>query len=337
MQIIETKNSKEFDDFLISQNASVLQSWVWGEFHKRMNRKVWRLFVTSDVGRPRMAATVISFPLPKGKSYLYCPHGPVMTKQADPEAVWRLFLDKLSDIVSVENPIFFRVDPKVEKFFQDFDIQSAGFQKIPWDVQPKDSQVLDLSKKEEQLLHEMKPKTRYNIRLSEKKGVKVEHTTDIAKLKFFWQIMGETTKRDRFATHTYNYFLNLLSVLGKQNSVELVLAYYQNRPISGAIVSYFGKTAVYLHGASANRLRAVMAPHALQWEIIREAKRKGMKYYDFGGVAPNVTKKHAWAGITRFKKGFGGNEVSFVGAYDLPFNKIWYRAYRVARGLKKLF
>jgi len=336
MQIFEISDSIKFDNFILSQGASGLQSWAWGELNKRLGRKVWRLMVTSDVGKPRMAATLIKLPLPRGKSYLYCPHGPVIEKQADPEAVWRLFLDKLSDIVFVEKPIFFRVDPKIEKFPQNFDITALGFQKIPWEIQPKNSLVLDLSRKEEQLLHEMKPKTRYNIRLSEKKGVRIEHTIDTAKLKYFWQIMEETVKRDNFSSHPYNYFLNLLSILGKQKSVELVLAYYQNRPIAGAIVSYFGKTAVYLHGASADRLRAVMAPYALQWEIIREAKRKGMKYYDFGGITLNEEKSHAWSGITRFKKGFGGREVSFIGAYDLAYDKLWYLTYRVARKLKRI-
>ena len=209
MQIFEIFDRKKFDDFLIAQNASILQSWAWGEFQKRIGRRVWRIFVTSDLGRPRAAATLVKFPLPKAKSYLYCPHGPVIADDADPEKIWRLLLDKLSDIVAVEKPIFFRIDPKIEKFPQNFDVKLLGFRKIPREIQPKDTLILDLERKEEQILHGMKPKTRYNIRLAEKRGVIVEHTKEPAKLKHFWQIMQETVKRDKFAAHPYHYYLNL--------------------------------------------------------------------------------------------------------------------------------
>jgi len=338
VHIFEITDRKKFDDFLTSQSASGLQSWAWGEFQKRLGRKVWRLFITSDVGHPRASATVVKLPLPKGKSYLYCPNGPVVADNFDQEKIWRLFLDKVSDIVAMERPIFLRIDPKIEKLPQGLSLGLFGFRKLPWEIQPKDSLILDLTKKEEQILALMKPKTRYNIRLAEKKKVRIEQATSIAKFKDFWRLLQETFSRDKFGAHPYNYYLSLLTNLGREGLVEQFTAYYQNRPLATALVIYFAGTATYLHGASSDRFRSVMAPYAIQWAAIRAAKIRKMKYYDFGGIAPEGAKRnHAWRGITRFKKGFGGQEVSYVGAYDLPYNKLWYTLYRMARKVNRMF
>lgn len=338
MQILEIFDQKKFDTFLISQNASVLQSWAWGEFQKKLGRKVWRLIVSSDLGKTRAAVTLVRMPLPRGKSYLYCPRGPVTMQKTDLEKIWQLFLDKLSDINVLEKPLFLRVDPLVSGYDQNFKLEDLGFQKIKWEVQPKDTVLLNLKNTEEQLLHAMKPKTRYNIRLGQKKGVEVKSTVETADLKNFWLLMQETVKRDRFSAHPYNYYLNLVKSLGRSNSVELLVAYYNSRPLAAALVSYFAKTATYLHGASTDRFRSVMAPYGIQWTAILNAKKRGMKFYDFGGVSPTgAHKKHAWSGITRFKKGFGGQEVAYIGAYDLPYNKIWYRVYKTARKVNRIF
>jgi len=338
VQVLEIFDQKEFDSFLVSQNASVLQSWAWGEFQKKLGRKVWRLIVSSDLGKTRAAATLVKMSLPRGKSFLYCPRGPVVMQKTDLEKVWQLFLDKLSDINVLEKPLFLRVDPLVSEYDQNFNLSDLGFQKINWEVQPKDTTLLNLQKTEAELLHEMKLKTRYNIRLAQKKGVEVKSTVETVDLKYFWLLMQETVKRDRFKAHQYNYYLNLVKSLGRSGSVELLVAYYNSRPLAAAIVSYFANTATYLHGASTDRFRSVMAPHLIQWTVILNAKKRGMKFYDFGGVAPTgAHKNHAWSGITRFKKGFGGQEVSYMGAYDLPYNKLWYKVYKAVRKVNRVF
>lgn len=338
MQILEAFEQKKYDSFLVSQNASVLQSWVWGEFQKSVGRKVWRLIITNNLGRLRGAATIVRMPLPRGKFYLYCPRGPVFVPDTDAEKIWPLFLDKLSDFLVADKPIFLRIDPLQEDNGKKFGLQNFGFKKINWEIQPKETLLLDLKQSEEDLLHQMKPKTRYNIRLAQKKGVEVVQTKDPAKLKFFWELMQETAKRDRFGAHPYNYYVNLLQKLGKENFAELFLAMYKSRPLASGIISYFGQTAVYLHGASSSKMRAVMAPYLVQWSAVLAAKKQGMKYYDFGGIAPeNANKRHPWAGITRFKRGFCGKEISYIGAYDLVYNKTWYRIYKIARALNRFF
>jgi len=247
-----------------------------------------------------------------------------------------LFLDKLEDFILVEKPIFLRVDPPETEFTGKFKLEEMGFRKLSWEIQPKNTLLLDLHMAEEQLLHQMKPKTRYNIHLSTRKGVVVEELPDAKKMRVFWELMRETTERDGFSPHPYLYYVNLLESLGPRGMAELFIASYHRRPLAAAIVTYFGSCATYLHGASSDNIRGAMAPHLIQWAAIRAAKQHGMHWYDLGGIAPEGARSHPWSGITRFKKGFGGREVAYVGAYDLLYDAWWYRLYRLGRWANRI-
>lgn len=338
MQIFEANNKAEYDSFLIGQEGPLLQSWHWGEFQKKLGRKVWRLLVTTNTGKYLAAASVIKQPLAYGKEYFYCPRGPVIAPAADLEKVCGLILDKISDFKVAEKPVFLRIDPLFENSERGDDLKRLGFQKLAWEIQPKDTFILDLSGTEDRILRQMKPKTRYNINLAERKGVTIEQYSDGSRMKIFWELLQQTTARDSFSPYPYVYYLNQLNVLGRAGQARLFVAFYQRRPLAAAIVAYFGKTAYYLHGASSDRFRAVMAPYFLQWSAIGAAKSLGMENYDFCGIAPEgVSGSHAWAGITRFKKGFGGKTVSYIGAFDLPYNSQIYRLYRLLRKFRRLF
>ena len=104
------------------------------------------------------------------------------------------------------------------------------------------------------------------------------------------------------------------------------MAEYERQIIAANLVNFYGDTATYLHGSSSSKNRQVMAPHLLQWEQIKEAKNRGMKYYDFWGF-----DEDKWPGVSRFKKGFGGEIVEYAGAYDLIWNKLWYQLYNLAK------
>jgi lipid II:glycine glycyltransferase (peptidoglycan interpeptide bridge formation enzyme) len=122
---------------------------------------------------------------------------------------------------------------------------------------------------------------------------------------------------------------------GRALSVRLLFADFEGEPVAAALIAQFGDTATYLHGASSSRHKETMAPYLLHWTAIREAKAAGLKRYDFWGVAPeNADEKHPWFGITRFKLGFGGERISYVGAWDMPNSRFWYGAYRLARRLR---
>ena len=173
----------------------------------------------------------------------------------------------------------------------------------------------------------MHQKTRYNIRLAEKKGVEI--VLGKAKdLKIFWQILNQTGKRDNFNLHGKKHYEEMLKI----NGIELFLAKYNNEIIAANIVSFFGDTVVYLHGASADKYRNVMAPYALQWHIIKLAQSRGFKYYDFYGI-----DEKKWPGVTRFKKGFDGDIVQHSGTYDFIFKSSCYKLYKLLRNIRRKF
>lgn len=274
---------------------SFLQSIEWADFQKSLGRKTWQMDSVS----------IIKYNLPLGKSYLYGPRcrGSFLSED---------FLKKIKEIAKEENAIFFKVEPmEINKNF--------GLAKSQ-DIQPTRTLILDITKSEQEILASMHYKTRYNIKLADKKGISVKK--DKSKFEDFWQLIQETSKRDSFRPHPKEYYRKMLEIPG----VELFIAEYQDKIIVANIVVFHKKIAIYLHGASDYKHRDLMAPHLLQWEQIKEAKKRECVEYDFWGI-----DEKKWPGVTRFKKGFGGKEISYPGAYDLVFQPLWYKIYKIAK------
>jgi len=295
------------------QQTNLLQSKAWEEFEKSQGFKT---FWIDD-------ALLIKNNLPKGKCYLFCPRGPKETTKE--------FLGKTIELAKKENAIFIRIEP-----ISNIQYPISSLIKTI-NLNPANTLILDLTKSEGALLSEMKQKTRYNINLAKKKGVEIEVTTDPEKAKIFFDIMKQTSKRDKFGVHSLKHYEKMLEVLGPKKIIQLYLAKYDGKYIAANIVSFFGNTVSYLHGASANEYRNVMAPYLLQWQAIKDAKKGDYRYYDFWGIAPDDSPKHPWAGVTRFKKGFGGEQVDLPGTYDVVISKKWYATYKILRFINRLF
>lgn len=193
---------------------------------------------------------------------------------------------------------------------------------------PEHTIMVDLEPSEDEILKQMKQKGRYNIKVAKKHDVKVRKSKD---LKAFYKLMEETTERDNFASHKIGYYDKMMELFG--DDAELWLAEHKGKVVAGAIVSYFKDICTYHFGASSNQDRNVMAPYLLHWEIMREAKKKGMKKYDLFGVAPEGVKRHPWAGVTGFKEKFGGKRVEYWAAREQPTSWFWYLVVRA----RKLF
>jgi len=186
-------------------------------------------------------------------------------------------------------------------------------------IQPKQTLRIDLAKSEDEILKAMHQKTRYNIGLAEKRGVRIEERNDI---EVFFKLLETTTARDGFRMHPRAHYETILSTL----DAKLFFASYNEQPIATALVTFFGTTAYYLHGASANEHRDVMAPYLLHWSIMREAKRRGCTVYDLWGI-----DEKKWPGVTRFKRGFAPKTeaTTYEGTFDVPFRSFLYRLYRL--------
>lgn len=282
-----------------------LQGSSWGEFQMKVGRTVLRF------GEVQVIETLLPF----GKKYWLVPRG-VPTGEVVNEARTRGIL-------------FLRYEPSISQ-----SIISGSKSTIP--VSPPATLILDLTKSEEQLLNEMHEKTRYNIRLAERKGVVVSQLQNFDE---FWKLMEETAKRDTFRTHEKNYYQTMVETLQSEPcKIELWAATWQGKTLAAGIWIYFGDTVTYLHGASSSEDRNVMAPYLLHWEVMRDAKKRGCKTYDFWGIAPQkkIAGTESWGGITRFKTGFGGAVVEYPGTYDLPISKFGYTLYTLLRKIRRL-
>lgn len=300
-EIEEIKNSKQWNDFLLSQPTQTgifLQSWEWGEFQQAVGRKVYH-YKNGDA-----LAQVIESPLPLGKKYWHIPRG--------------VLCDSLIDKARCAGVWFIRFEP-LNKLVCSGAVRTKS-------VSPAQTLILDLTQDKDKLLKGMHEKTRYNIRLADRKGVRCQGS-GIRHFREFWKMLSATSKRDKFKSHPRSYYKKMLEMLrGGEMYVRLHVAQHKGVPIACAIVGYFGDTATYLHGASSYKHRALMGPYALHWDIIDDAKKDGYMFYDFWGV-----DEEKWSGITRFKKGFSGKVVNYPGTFDLPLNKFWYQIYKIGR------
>lgn len=325
MKLIIKDNStaKEWDGFIQSNagDGGWLQAWAWGEFQTKNSRKIWRLAIFAGP-KILLQTLVVKQRLPLGKSYFYLPRGPVLAKglasQTAKESLdflWR----ELAKLAKTEKAIFLRLDPPWDNQKK---LVEAGFKSVG-SVQPASTLILDLALNEQELLKQMKAKTRYNIKVAEKHGVKIRKAVN-ADFESFWQLLVQTAQRDRIKTHAEGYYRKMLEIPG----IGLALAEIDGRIIAGAIIADFGDWRIYLHGASDYQSREKMAPYALQWQLIKDARQAGRRFYDFWGA-----DEKKWPGVTRFKVGFApATELRrYIGAYDRPFKKFWYALYNLLK------
>ena len=309
-------NRDDWNRFVLENGGSFLQSWEWGEFQKSVGRKTF--YLKSEDWQ----VLLIKHDLPFGKSYLYCPRGPIISSRFKVQS----FLEKIEELAKQESSIFIRVEPAFK--ITEADLKELHFIKSK-DVQPSRTLVLDLEANEEELLAQMHEKTRYNIGLAQRKGVKIRKTeyneNDFDEL---WRLINQTYKRQRIRSFSKEYYRKQAQINSENFHNFLFLAEYQNKIISVNLINFFGQTATYLHGGSDNEYRALMAPHLLQWEQIKFAKNQGCKFYDFWGIDEVL-----WPGITRFKKGFGGQEINYIGCWDFVFKPSWYKIYNLSRNI----
>lgn len=210
---------------------------------------------------------------------------------------------------------------------------NAGFVKSKDEVQPAWRQVIDLKSSMAEIRAGMRSKGRYNLGLAEKKGVLVAHDESKAAVEAFLRLNNATAKRKGFHGRGDNYMRSMIEALHGEKMGQLWVARLDGTVLSAAIVIFYGERASYLYGVSSDEHRSVMSPYLLHFAIMRAAKARGCTEYDLIGVAPeNARASHPWAGISRFKREFGGETVRYLGAYDRVYRPALYVLYRAMRG-----
>jgi len=289
------------------RSGRFLQSWNWGEFQKQVGLSIYRWSENKDA-ETIFVAQVIKKSIPYFGSFVYVPRGPIGHVG---------FVSKL--VSHYAQAMFMRCEPMVSLTL----IKQA---KRAQHVQPSHTLITNLEPTEQDLLAAMHEKTRYNIRLAQKKGVEILIGAEL--FEQAWELFEATAKRDGFRLHAKRYYQKMIQC----GVAFLAVAKHENDVLAANIMIDFDKTRTYLHGASSNTKRNFMAPYVLHWELMKQAKANGIIEYDWWGVAPlHAPEDHAWAGISRFKRGFGGDEVTTMGTYDVVIHPLIYRLYQLIR------
>lgn len=336
IKLLSKNEQSNWDQFVESHPlGSIFQSTAWAKFQEQTPQrgKYWILAIYENnkiVG----GSLLIRHKLPAGLSWIYASRGPLLdykNKEKSQKQIIAL-TTHIKTLVKNEKALFLRIDPPIlDQESQELNFKN--FKEIKHGFQPQHTLVLDLTQSEETLLEQMKPKGRYNIRLAEKKGVKVEKMGS-ENIEVFYKLLKETTDRDGFSGHNINYYKAMLSALTKNKNAALYIATFNDKPISAIIATFFADTAIYYYGASSNEHRNLMAPYLLQWQVIKEAKSQGYKQYDFLGISPQNQPKHAWAGVTEFKLKFGGERIDYAQPRETALRPFLYFLYKIYKKLR---
>ena len=304
-------------------NAHLLQTGDWGELKSAFGWKPVRL-LNGEAG-----VQILFRKLPLGFTIGYIP-------KANPdESIWK----EINSTCQQNRAIFLKLEPDA---WQNTDPQmiaklSRGTHSqlriSPHNIQPPRTIILDIKDSEEQIMARMKQKTRYNIRLAEKKGVTIRAWSDLAA---FHQMIQVTGGRDGFGVHSLEYYTRAYELMHANQMCEILVAEYEGKPLASLFVAQNGNRAYYLYGASTDEERNRMPAYLLQWEAVKWAKAHGCTEYDLWGVPDadeatleaNFESRHdgLW-GVYRFKRGFGGELKRAVQAMDRVYNPLLYWAY----------
>ncbi|MPM73285.1 hypothetical protein SDC9_120262 [bioreactor metagenome] len=303
-----------------------LQSWEWGEFRKTTGVKVERLGFYQD-GQLQKSIQVTFHKIPFLNRYIgYFPKG--YTPDADQMAA-------LQELAKKYQAIFIKLEPNSLRPLEQSDADNQQIQflkKYPIEkgraLFTQYSFWLDLQPDEETLLANVTSKTRYNIRLAEKRGVRVYEDSSERGLEDYLAIQEETTKRQGFYAHSADYFRKLYAALKDSGIMHIFKAEYENQILVTWIVFVFNGVLYYPYGASRSIHRDVMASNLMMWEVIRFGKAQGCRGFDmWGALGPNPDEKDPWYGFHRFKKGYGAELIEFLGSFDLVNDDPIYKLY----------
>lgn len=322
LRILEESSREEYNRLA----THVIQSWEWGEFRKSLGipLKRYGLFKNNRLNK----AFQISFhkiPLLK-HNVGYLPKGPFPDSE---------LAEALAKISRENDCVFIKTEPDIETGV--LEKPDKHFKKSLKPLFTKYNFVLDLTPSEEDLLKNMHQKTRYNIKVAVKKGVKVEIADSKDALKDYLKLYFDTTKRQGYFGHNENYHTKVFETFSKTNQVKFAIAYLGKVPLVAWMLLIFKDTLYYPYGGSSYLHRDAMASNLVAWEAIKLGKKLGLKKFDmWGALGPNADPKDSWYGFHKFKMGYGGRLAEYIGSFDLVTNSPIYYAFNSVDKFTKL-
>ncbi|OGK26174.1 hypothetical protein A2954_04265 [Candidatus Roizmanbacteria bacterium RIFCSPLOWO2_01_FULL_37_12] len=337
LNITEILYKSSWDDFF-NQNGSpsFLQSWEWGEFEKKSGYEILRLGIF-EKEKLQAISLIIKIKAKRG-SFLFIPHGPVFqhstsNTQYSIKKITSQLLNYLSDIAKKENFSFIRIAPTLLDTSENLKIFSdLGFSKAPIYMHAERLWVLDLNKSEEELLAGMRKTTRYLIKRATRDGVVIEKRSDDKVVNDFNKLYQQTAERENFVPFSKEFIRNEFDSFKKTGNAIFLFGSVpkafptpevgKSSPITSALIIFTKSTVFYHQGASIHT--KIPITYALQWEAIKEAKRRGCRYYNFWGILQEGRTPKNWGGLTLFKQGFGGRQIDYLPTQDYIISPKYY-------------
>ena len=313
-----------------------LQSWEWGEFKKKTGLKVERIGIF-EKSKLTEALQVTFHPVPfLNKNVGYFPKGNMPNTTQ---------LSMLKDLAQKNNAIFIKIEPnvgqKVGALSAHKDITKFLFENGCVAGRPlftKYTFQLDLTKSEEALFENLASKTRYNVNLAYKKGVRIFENTSAEGMEQYIEILKETTKRQGFYAHSPEYFRDMWKTFGESGNLRIFNAVYNKEVLTSWIMFIFNDIIYYPYGSSRSIHREVMANNLMMWEMIKLGKKEKCHTLDmWGSLGPEPDKKNNWYGFHKFKKGYGGELIEFLGTYDYVIDSPMYSIFKISDNIRWKF
>ncbi|MEA3403547.1 MAG: peptidoglycan bridge formation glycyltransferase FemA/FemB family protein [Armatimonadota bacterium] len=341
--LLDEPRRDEWNDFVRSaQYPTVMQTWQWGQL-KSSTGWTPHVVAVEDGGAIAAGALVLARELPHvGRSLLYAPRGPIV--DFDDAELVRSLLGEIRALAGERGAVALKIDPPVSAERSEVVelLEAEGFRFVGDEdpdlggTQPRYVMKTDLTPDPEELLASFKSKWRYNIRLAGRRGVSVREGTR-EDLPRFYELLEGTARRDQFRVRDYSYFERMYDLLAPEEMLRLFVAQFEGRMVAGDILLRMGDEAVYVYGASDSDYHKHMPNHLLQWEMMQWAKGVGCTTYNLRGVSREVDGEPVGelGGLNRFKRGFAGQYMEYIGEWDLVYSPVWYRVYEAAQRLRR--
>lgn len=324
LRIQEIESPQIWESFVQSQKSTVfVQSPQYGEFYKTLGENFFILGILKE-GELVGGSLVVTTHARRG-NFLYLPYGPFLPTENTKEAL-QLFTDYLKNYAKKHKYSFIRVSPFLEENPENITLfKNCKYRPAPMHVLAETTWILDIRSSEETLLKNMNKNHRNLIRRCEREGVAIRQSSDPKDLMGLDQMLEVTAQRHNFTKFSHNYISSEFKSFLPDNTVLFEARLPDGRLDGAAIIMFYGNMACYRHSASLGLDNKLPSSYLLQWEVIKEAKKRGLHWYNFWGIAPVGAKaKHPFFGITHFKKGFGGEIRNILHCQDFVVSKKYY-------------
>lgn len=338
-QIVDINNAAELDSFVASHpNGHFLQTSLWGKV--KNDWKWFGVICRNESGEITGSMAVLLRKISKLPYHMmYAPRGPVCN--FDDKETFSALIDAAKQEGKKYNAYQLKIDKDVPIDNEEYKAMAVaeGFKLKGRTVNFEDYQcrcVIRINldgRTEDEVFAAFHSDHRRKIRIALKNNVEIKiHGSEMAET--FYQLMKETCERDGFELRSAEYFARILDCFG--DKARLYMAYYEGRPIAGAISVLWGDKLWYFYGASSNEDRKVMPNYLLQWEMIKWSIEAGCSIYDFRGVAGVIDENNPLFGLYRFKHRFDGSYVEFMGEMDLITNPSAAKIVKTAQKIMKI-